>query len=70
MYWTYKLSIDTINEPAWYGWDSWDVVALWQKTGSIHVSKTQQKTRLERSKRYLFALRFNLAFLLLLSNIH
>lgn len=24
MYWTYKLSIDTINEPAWYGWDSWD----------------------------------------------
>lgn len=25
MYWTYKLNIDTINEPAWYGWDCWDV---------------------------------------------
>lgn len=24
-YWTYKLNIDTINEPAWYGWDSWDI---------------------------------------------
>lgn len=24
MYWTYKLNIDTINDPAWYGWDSWD----------------------------------------------
>lgn len=22
-FWTYKLNIDTINEPAWYGWDSW-----------------------------------------------
>lgn len=25
MYWTYKLNIDTINEPSWYGWDSWDM---------------------------------------------
>ncbi|MDO4679915.1 MAG: hypothetical protein Q4A55_01385 [Aerococcus sp.] len=25
IYWTYKLNIDTINEPAWYGWDSWDM---------------------------------------------
>lgn len=25
MYWTYKLDIDTINEPEWYGWDSWDM---------------------------------------------
>ena len=24
MYWTYKLNIDTVNEPSWYGWDSWD----------------------------------------------
>lgn len=24
-FWTYKLNIDTINEPAWYGWDSWDL---------------------------------------------
>lgn len=24
-YWTYKLNIDTINEPAWFGWDSWDL---------------------------------------------
>lgn len=23
-YWTYKLNIDTINDPSWYGWDSWD----------------------------------------------
>lgn len=23
IYWTYKLNIDTINEPSWYGWDSW-----------------------------------------------
>lgn len=23
VYWTYKLNIDTINEPAWYGWDCW-----------------------------------------------
>lgn len=23
IYWTYKLNIDTINEPAWYGWDCW-----------------------------------------------
>lgn len=22
-FWTWKLNIDTINEPAWYGWDSW-----------------------------------------------
>lgn len=25
IYWTYKLDIDTINEPEWYGWDSWDM---------------------------------------------
>lgn len=25
MYWTYKLNIDTVNEPSWYGWDSWDM---------------------------------------------
>lgn len=25
MFWTYKLNIDTINDPAWYGWDSWDL---------------------------------------------
>lgn len=25
MFWTYKLNIDTINEPSWYGWDSWDL---------------------------------------------
>lgn len=25
IYWTYKLNIDTVNEPAWYGWDSWDM---------------------------------------------
>lgn len=25
MYWTYKLNIDTINDPSWYGWDSWDL---------------------------------------------
>lgn len=24
-YWTYKLNIDTINEPSWYGWDAWDL---------------------------------------------
>lgn len=24
-YWTYKLNIDTINNPNWYGWDSWDL---------------------------------------------
>lgn len=23
-YWTYKLNIDTINSPDWYGWDAWD----------------------------------------------
>ncbi len=23
-YWTYKLNIDSINNPGWYGWDSWD----------------------------------------------
>lgn len=25
IYWTYKLNIDTVNEPAWYGRDSWDM---------------------------------------------
>lgn len=24
-YWSYKLNIDTINEPSWYGWDAWDL---------------------------------------------
>lgn len=24
-YWTYKLNIDTVNDPAWYGWDAWDM---------------------------------------------
>lgn len=24
-YWTYKLNIDTVNDPAWVGWDSWDL---------------------------------------------
>lgn len=24
-YWTYKLNIDTVNEPAWFGWDAWDL---------------------------------------------
>ena len=23
-YWNYKLLLDTVNEPAWIGWDSWD----------------------------------------------
>ncbi|MBR7927537.1 cellulase family glycosylhydrolase [Aerococcaceae bacterium zg-ZUI334] len=23
-YWTYKLNIDTVNNPEWFGWDSWD----------------------------------------------
>ena len=23
IYWTYKLNIDAINEPSWYGWDCW-----------------------------------------------
>lgn len=23
IFWTWKLNIDTVNEPAWYGWDSW-----------------------------------------------
>jgi hypothetical protein len=23
IYWTYKLNVDTVNEPAWYGWDCW-----------------------------------------------
>lgn len=25
MFWTYKLNIDTINNPEWYGWDAWDL---------------------------------------------
>lgn len=24
-YWTYKLNIDTVNQPEWYGWDAWDL---------------------------------------------
>ena len=23
-YWSYKLLIDTVNNPNWQGWDSWD----------------------------------------------
>lgn len=23
-YWNYKLLLDTVNEPVWIGWDSWD----------------------------------------------
>lgn len=24
-YWSYKLLLDTVNEPGWIGWDSWDL---------------------------------------------
>lgn len=24
-YWNYKLLLDTVNEPNWFGWDSWDL---------------------------------------------
>lgn len=24
-YWSYKLLLDTVNEPNWAGWDSWDL---------------------------------------------
>lgn len=24
-YWSYKLLTDTVNDPAWTGWDSWDL---------------------------------------------
>lgn len=24
-YWSYKLLLDTVNEPEWVGWDSWDL---------------------------------------------
>lgn len=24
-YWSYKLLLDTVNQPQWYGWDSWDL---------------------------------------------
>lgn len=24
-YWSYKLLLDTVNEPGWTGWDSWDL---------------------------------------------
>lgn len=24
-YWSYKLLLDTVNEPEWIGWDSWDL---------------------------------------------
>jgi len=24
-YWSYKLLLDTVNEPSWAGWDSWDL---------------------------------------------
>jgi hypothetical protein len=23
-YWSYKLLLDTVNDPNWFGWDSWD----------------------------------------------
>ncbi len=24
-YWSYKLLLDTVNQPEWFGWDSWDL---------------------------------------------
>ncbi|MCD7746171.1 MAG: hypothetical protein LUI13_12970 [Lachnospiraceae bacterium] len=24
-YWSYKLLLDTVNQPQWYGWDCWDL---------------------------------------------
>ena len=24
-YWTYKMLLDPTNEPAWRGWDCWDL---------------------------------------------
>ena len=24
-YWNYKLLLDTVNDPKWIGWDSWDL---------------------------------------------
>ena len=24
-FWSYKMNIDTINDPAWYGWDAWSL---------------------------------------------
>lgn len=24
-YWSYKLLLDTVNEPNWIGWDCWDL---------------------------------------------
>jgi hypothetical protein len=24
-YWSYKLLLDTVNDPNWFGWDSWDL---------------------------------------------
>ncbi|MOA15852.1 hypothetical protein D3C78_1360350 [compost metagenome] len=24
-YWNYKLLLDTVNDPGWIGWDSWDL---------------------------------------------
>ena len=24
-YWSYKLLLDTVNEPNWIGWDAWDL---------------------------------------------
>lgn len=39
IYWTYKLNIDTVNEPAWYGWDCWALQRVvdkdWVKLGDI-----------------------------------
>lgn len=37
MYWTYKLNIDTINEPSWYGWDSWDASRCLEKKWIINI---------------------------------
>ncbi len=28
-YWSYKLLLDTVNDPAWFGWDSWDLGKCW-----------------------------------------
>jgi len=28
-YWSYKLLIDAVNDPAWFGWDSWDLGKCW-----------------------------------------
>lgn len=39
IFWTWKLNIDTVNEPSWYGWDSWAASRVidrnWLKTNEI-----------------------------------